>query len=80
MEYKLGETCARDGHDMHAALEDAITEVLGWTGLGAPDGVNTGEHVLEACCRVVDVDLARTAIIDALADTEFSDYSRFYQE
>ncbi len=80
VEYKLGEAWTRDDHDKHGALEDALTEVLGWTGLGAPDVVNTGEHVLEVCCRVIDVDLARTAIIDALTDTEFSDYSRFYQE
>ncbi len=80
VEYRFGQAWTRDDDDKQSALEDALTEVLGWTGLGACDGIKHGPDGLEMCCRVLDVDLAQTAIIGALADTEFSDYSRFYQE
>ncbi len=80
VEYRFGKAWARDDRDKQEALEDALTEVLGWIGLGACDGLKQCDGGLEMCCRVLDVDLAQTAIIGALADTEFSDYSRFYQE
>lgn len=80
IEYRFGQVWVRDDNDKQGALEDALTEVLGWTGLGSCDGMKSGEDTLEMCCRVLDVDLAKAAIIGALADTEFGDYSRFYQE
>ena len=44
------------------------------------DGGSSGSGTMEVCCMVVDFEIARQAIQKDLAETEFSDYSRIYQE
>lgn len=60
--------------------EEALTEVLGWTGLGFCDGETVTDTAIELTCRVLDPDLAQARIAEQMADTEFADYSRIYQE
>ena len=60
--------------------EDALTEVLGWTGLGTCEGETITDTAIELTCRVLDPDLATTRIAEQMAGTEFADYSRIYQE
>ncbi len=62
------------------ALEERINETLGWTGLGACDGGSIGSGTMEVCCFVVDFEIAKRVIEADLAGTEFSDFTRIYDE
>lgn len=62
------------------ALEDALNESLGWTGLGHCDGGSIGSGSMEACCLVVDFEIAKSVIENDLAGTAFADYRRIYDE
>lgn len=66
--------------DKRHALEERMNETLGWTGLGACDGGSIGSGTMETCCFVVDFDIAKRVIEDDLAGTEFSDFTRIYNE
>ena len=57
-----------------------MNELLGWTGLGACDGGSIGSGTMEVVNFVVDFDLAKSVIARDLADTEFGDYTRVYDE
>jgi hypothetical protein len=77
---------AVDGFGTHAdvdkrhALEDLLDEVTGWTGIGHCDGGSIGSGTMEACCFVVDFEIAARVIAAALATTPFSDFTRIYDE
>jgi len=62
------------------ALQGRMDETLGWTGLGACDGGSGGLGTMEVCCYVVDFDVTKRFIEDALRDTEYADYTRIYRE
>lgn len=66
--------------DKRNRLIDRMNETLGWTGLGHCDGGSIGSGTMEVCCIVVDFATAKKVIEDDLRDTEFSDYSRIYDE
>lgn len=66
--------------DKRHSLENYVNGVLGWTGLGHCDGGSIGSGSMEVCCIVVDYEIARQVVAERLRDTEFSDYSRIYQE
>jgi hypothetical protein len=57
-----------------------MDETLGWTGLGHCDGGSIGSGTMEVCCLVVDFQIAKKVIQKDLAKTEFSDYSRIFEE
>ena len=80
VEYEVEAFGLQDDIDKRNALEDRLNEVLGWTGLGFCDGGEAGPDMINAACFVVDFNLAKSVIEDALKDTEFDDYSRIYQE
>ena len=61
-------------------LEERLDQTLGWTGLGNCDGGSIGSGTMEACCYVVDFETAKRVIASDLKATNFSDYSRIYQE
>ena len=61
-------------------VEDGLTESLGWTGLGYCDGGSIGSGTMEACCFVVDFDIAKVVLSRELAGTRFSDYTTIYDE
>jgi len=61
-------------------LEDRMNQTLGWIGLGNCDGGSIGSGTMEVCCLVVDFPIAKDAIIKDLRETEFSDYSRIFEE
>jgi len=61
-------------------LEDRMGETLGWTGLGKCDGGSMGSGTMEICCYVVDFKIAKRVIEQDLKDTEFSNYTRIYDE
>lgn len=61
-------------------LEERMNETLGWTGLGHCDGGSIGSGTMEVCCFVADFDIARVVIERDLAGTEFSDYTRIFDE
>lgn len=62
------------------ALEDRLNETLGWTGLGSVDGGSIGSGTMEVCCYVVDFAIAKRVIEADLANTEFADFTRIYDE
>ncbi len=62
------------------ALEERLYETLGWTGLGACDGGSIGSGTMAVCCFVIDFGIAKGVIESDLANTEFSDISRIYDE
>jgi hypothetical protein len=66
--------------DKRRALQDRLNDTLGWTGLGHCDGGSSGSGTMEACCFVVDFELARRVIAADLAGTPFADYTRIYDE
>ena len=61
-------------------LEDKLNEVLGWTGLGHCDGGSIGSGTMEAACPVVHFGTANRVVSDALAGSEFADFTRIYRE
>jgi len=61
-------------------LEDRMNETLGWTGLGACDGGSIGSGTMEVCNFVVDFEVAKQVVMADLAESEFSNYSRIYDE
>jgi len=61
-------------------LERRLNGLLGWTGLGHCDGGSIGSGTMEACCYVVDFEVARSVVEKDLADSEFADYSRIFEE
>jgi hypothetical protein len=61
-------------------LEDHMNETLGWTGLGACDGGSIGSGTMEVCNYVVDFEIAKSVIEKELAGTEFSNYTRIFDE
>ena len=71
-----------DGEDLSKrhSLEDRLDETLGWTGLGACDGGSIGSGSMEVCCFVVDFPAAKAVIEKDLEGTEFSNYTRIYDE
>lgn len=62
------------------ALENRLNDLLGWTGLGNCDGGSIGSGSMEACCYVVDFNIAKAVIESDLAGTKFADYRRIYDE
>jgi len=80
VEYLLGEAWRGDDVLKIREAEEALTEVLGWTGLGVCEGETVTDTAIELTCRVLDPDLARARIAEQMAGTEFADYSRMYQE
>ena len=61
-------------------LEARMNEALGWTGLGACDGGSIGSGTMEVCNYVVDFELAKSVIENELAGTEFSNFTRIFDE
>jgi hypothetical protein len=66
--------------DKRHALEGLLNEITGWTGLGYCGGGSIGSGTMEACCFVVDFEIAARVIAAALATTPFSDFTRIYDE
>ena len=61
-------------------LQERLDETLGWTGIGACDGGSIGSGTMEVCCYVIDFELAARIITKDLEETQFSDFSRIYNE
>jgi predicted DNA-binding WGR domain protein len=66
--------------DKRHALEERMSELLGWTGLGDCDGGSIGSGTMEVACFVVDADIAKRVIEADLKGTTFADYSRIATE
>lgn len=66
--------------DKRHRLEERMNETLGWTGLGHCDGGSIGRGTMEVCNFVVDFEIAKTVIEEDLSGTEFSNFTRIYDE
>ena len=66
--------------DKRVRLENRLNETLGWIGLGHCDGGSIGSGAMEVCCFVVDFETAKSVVERDLTNTEFSNFSRIYDE
>lgn len=80
IEYAVEGFGTGDDLDKRHELESRMNGTLGWTGLGHCDGGSIGSDTMEACCYVVDFELAKSVIEADLKGTEFADYTRIYDE
>jgi hypothetical protein len=80
IEYRVDGMGSAEDLDKRHRLEDLLNELLGWTGLGICDGGSIGSGTMEACCFVVDFEIARRVIAETLQGTDFQDYSRIYDD
>ena len=80
IEYKVDGMGTTADVEKRTRLQQRMDETLGWTGLGHCDGGSIGSGTMEVCCLVVDFVTAKETIEKDLADTEFSDYIRVFEE
>ena len=80
IEYKVTDFGTPKDTDKRYKLEARLNEVLGWSGLGHCDGGSIGSGTMEVCCFVVDYDISKLTLEKDLEKTEFSDYTRIYEE
>src|SRR6516225_7410637 len=80
VEYRVDGLGTEEDLEKRYKLEGTLNELLGWRGLGHCDGGSVGKGTMEVCCFVVNFDIAASVIKTALKDTEFSDFSRIYDE
>lgn len=66
--------------DLQEDVSDALTEELGWLGLGYCEDGRVTDEAIEICCRVLNVELAQTIMAEALDGSVLANYSRIYQE
>lgn len=79
IEYKIDGFGTKKNLNKRHDLEDFLSEILGWTGLGHVDGGSIGSGTMEVGCRVVDFEIAKSVIETDLKNTEFGNYSRIYK-
>ncbi|MFV0565095.1 MAG: WGR domain-containing protein [Flavobacteriaceae bacterium] len=79
IEYKINGFGTEQDLSKRHRLEDEMDEVLGWTGLGHVDGGSIGSGTMEVGCVVVNFDIAKKVIEEALKNTEFDNYSRIFK-
>ncbi len=80
IEFQVDEMGTPEDVDKRTRLQSKMDETLGWTGLGHCDGGSIGSGTMEVCCFVVDFAVAKKVIEKDLADTEFSNYTRIFDE
>ena len=80
IEYSIVGMGTKEDVEKRHKLEERMNETLGWTGLGACDGGSIGSGTMEVCNFVVDFETAKQAIASDLKNTEFSNYTRIFDE
>ena len=80
VEYSVDQFGTEEDLSKRHELESRLNNTLGWSGLGHCDGGSIGSGAMEACCYVVDFEIAKTVIEEDLKDTEFANYARIYDE
>jgi hypothetical protein len=80
IEYAVDGTGTGADVEKRHRLEKRMNETLGWTGLGACDGGSIGSGTMEVCNYVVDFEIAKSVIEKDLTDTEFSNFTRIFDE
>lgn len=80
VEFPIDQMGSRSDLDRRHALEDFLEDLVGWLGLGHLDGGSTGSDTMEAMCYVVDFQIAKIAVEQALRSSSFSNFGRVYRE
>ena len=80
IEFAVDGMGSADDVEKRHRLENRMNETLGWTGLGVCDGGSIGSGSMEVCNFVVDFDVAKRVIEEDLANTEFANYKRIFDE
>ena len=81
IEYKLESDFGNDEDlEKRHKLEAKMNEDLGWCGIGHCDGGSNGMGTMEVACLVVDFEIAKKLIEKKLEHTEFSNYTKIYEE
>lgn len=79
VDFGAGDASPEGEFERREDVEDRLNEILGWTGLGHCDGDTDAAGRLEVACEVVDFELARTVIAEALAEGDFGAVTRIYR-
>lgn len=79
IEYRIRGFGTKEDLDKRRRLGSKMDEVLSWTGLGHVDGGSIGDDTMEVGCEVVDYEIAKRIVEEALKNTEFENYSRIYE-
>jgi hypothetical protein len=61
-------------------LEEFLNDMLGWTGLGHCDGGSIGSGTMDACCFVVNAEIAKRVLKSKLKGTRFGNHTRIFVE
>lgn len=80
IEFSVSGSGTKKDVEKRSQLQKRMDEVLGWTGLGYCDGGSIGSGTMEVCCMVVDFQIAKKVIENDLNGTEFSNYTRIFDE
>ena len=80
IEYSVEGMGKKEDIEKRHKLEERMNETLGWTGLGSCDGGSIGSGTMEVCNFVVDFETAKQVIVNDLKNTEFSNYTRIFDE
>ncbi len=80
IEYKVDGMGTNEDVERRTRLQDRMDDILGWTGLGHCDGGSIGSGTMEVCCYVIDFEVAKSVIEENLKNTEFSNYTRIFNE
>jgi hypothetical protein len=80
IEYEIDGMGNVDDVDKRYRLQERMDQTLGWAGLGHCDGGSIGSGTMEVCNFVVDFGLSKKVIEQNLAGTEFSNFTRIYEE
>jgi hypothetical protein len=80
IEYALDSWGSVDDLQRRTEVEERMSELLGWTGLGHCDGGSIGSGTMEVCCLVVDFEIARRVIEEDLRGSPLASYARIYDE
>lgn len=78
----IGEHWPLADSDKREDMEEVLNEIMGWTGLGEPNGHTVDEAAgsIGFHCRVVDVPIAVETLTEALRETEYGVHTRMAQD
>ena len=80
IEYQVDGHGTKEDLEKRHMLEGKMDELLGWRGLGHCDGGSIGNGTMEVLCFVVSFDIAKNIIESELKNTEFSNYTKIFEE
>jgi predicted DNA-binding WGR domain protein len=79
VEYPIDPCRSGDDLTRRHELEDRLNELIGWLGLGHMDGGSIGSGTMEVCLIVVDFQIAKDTLEEAMRGTDMDGFSQIYR-